>query len=109
MKLAEIEQLSPAEITEQVKKSRLELVDLRMKFASRQLDNPSLLKKKRKEIARLLTVHTDKLKKGEVEEIVKQKKETKEVKNIKIEKKSKAEEKSEAKSPRVTRKRKENA
>ena len=83
MKLAEMKQLSPAEITEQVKKSRLELVDLRMKFASRQLDNPSELKKKRKEIARLLTIHT-----------VKPLNVSKEVKNVKI---------SNAKKPKLTK------
>lgn len=65
MKLMEIEELSPGEITEQVNKSRLELVELRMKLASRQLENPSLIRKKRKEIARLLTVHTRKLAHGE--------------------------------------------
>ena len=58
MKLAEIKELPPDEITDQVKKSRLELVELRMKFSSRQLEDPSLIKKKRKEIARLLTVET---------------------------------------------------
>lgn len=65
MKLLEIEELSPAEITEQVKKSRLELVELRLKLASRQLENLTLIRKKRKEIARLLTVQTGKLAHGE--------------------------------------------
>ena len=61
MKLAEINEMSLNEITEQVKKSQLELVGLRMKFASRQLEDTSLIKKKRKEIARLLTVETQKI------------------------------------------------
>lgn len=58
LKLAEIKDMSTAEISEQIKKSRLELVDLKMKFASRQLENPSQIKKKRKEIARILTFQT---------------------------------------------------
>ena len=65
MELVEIKELSPTEITDQLKKSRTELVELRMKFASRQLENPSQIKKKRKEIARLLTIETQKLKSGE--------------------------------------------
>ena len=62
MKLMEIQELSPQDISEQLKKSRLELSGLRMKFASRQLEDPSQIKKKKKEIARLLTVYTQKQK-----------------------------------------------
>lgn len=62
LKLPEIKELAPDEIDIQVKKSRLELVTLRMKFASRQLEDPSQISKKRKEIARLLTIQTEKLK-----------------------------------------------
>ena len=62
MKLVEIKELSSDEISEQLKKSQVELVNLRMKFASRQLENPSEIRKKRKEIARLHTVKTIKLK-----------------------------------------------
>ena len=61
MKLVEIKELPLDEISDQVKKSRLELVDLRMKFVSRQLEDPSLIKKKKKEVAQLLTVETQKL------------------------------------------------
>lgn len=61
MKLVEIKELSKDEIVDQVKKSRSELVELHMKFASRQLEDPSLISKKRKEIARLLTIQTQKL------------------------------------------------
>ena len=67
MKLVEIRELSPGEIAEQVKKSQIELVDLRMKFVSRQLEDPSLIKKKRKEITRLLTIKTQKLNEKNVE------------------------------------------
>lgn len=58
MKLVEIKELATADIDEQLKKSQIELVELRMKFASRQLEDPSQIRKKRKEIARLHTVRT---------------------------------------------------
>lgn len=64
LKLPEIKELAPDEIDIQLKKSRLELVTLRMKFASRQLEDPSQISKKRKEIARLLTIQTEKLSNG---------------------------------------------
>lgn len=80
LKLAEIKEMSQEDLQEELKKSRLELATLRMKFASRQLDNPSLIKKARKEIARILTIQTQKLKerslgkeKGEIKEIAKPK------------------------------------
>ena len=62
LQFVEIKELSPGEIVDQVKKSQLELVDLKMKFVTRQLEDTSLLKKKRKEIAQLLTVQTQNLK-----------------------------------------------
>lgn len=126
LKLVEIKDFSVPEIQEQLKKSRLDFVTLRMKFASRQLEDSSFMKKKRKEIARLLTVLTQKggkelliqeskpLKK-EVEEEQKPKaknkvkaekreikKEVKEVKEIKEDKKAK--EKKEGKSKRKDQK-----
>ena|SRR3989338_2850058 len=58
LQLVEIKELSTGEITNQLNKSRLELVDLRMKFVTRQLEDTSVLRKKRKEIAHLLTVQT---------------------------------------------------
>ena len=61
MKLVEIKELPADEISEQLKKSQIELVNLKMKFASRQLEDPSQIRKKRKEIARLHTVKTQKL------------------------------------------------
>lgn len=61
LKLAEIKEMTSDEISEQLKKSNIELANLRMKFVSRQLDDASLIKKNRKEIARLLTVQTQKL------------------------------------------------
>jgi large subunit ribosomal protein L29 len=62
LKLAEMKEMSVEDLQEELKKSRLELATLRMKFASRQLDNPSLIKKTRKEVARILTIQTQKLK-----------------------------------------------
>ncbi len=62
MKLVEIKELSADDIEGQLKKSQIELVNLRMKFASRQLEDPSQIRKKRKEIARLHTIRTIKLK-----------------------------------------------
>lgn len=92
LKLLEISEMPIDEITDQLKTSRKELIDLRMKFASRQLDNPSLLRKKRKEIARLLTIGTQKLKSGEVEDASKEVKESKKrIKGIKKEKQVKEE------------------
>lgn len=62
MKLVEMTELGLDELDEQIKKSRIELVNLRMKFKARQLENPSLISKQRKEIARLLTIQTQKSK-----------------------------------------------
>ena len=58
MKLAEIKELSTDEIYTEIKKAQLDLSNLKMKFASRQLDDPSQIKKKRKEIAWLFTIQT---------------------------------------------------
>ncbi len=79
MKLVEMRELSPDEINEQIDKSRIELVNLRMKFTARQLENPSLISKQRKEIARLLTIQTQKLKSGTDESKVEKKPEKNEV------------------------------
>lgn len=94
LKLVEIKELPLGELSEQIKKSRIELVDLRMKFTSRQLENPSLIKMKRKEIARLLTMQTQKVLAGEVAQLEKPKK------GLKKEKKSQ-EEKSETKKAEI--------
>lgn len=68
MKLAEIKELTVDEINEQLDKSRLELVQFKMKLSSRQLDDPSQVKKKRKEIAKLLTIKNEKARSGEVDQ-----------------------------------------
>ena len=95
MKLVEIKELNSSEMTEQVIKSRVELTQLRMKFASRQLEDPSLIKKKRKEIARLLTIQTQKLNgKDSGLKVQEEKRESKEA-SKQITKKTKKEETSE--------------
>ena len=73
MKLAEIKELSAGEVVEQIEKSRLDLVNLRMKFASRQLEDVSQLRKKKKEIAWLHTVKTQKLGEEGLGEVLEQK------------------------------------
>lgn len=115
MKLMEIKELSPQDISEQLKKSRIELAGLRMKFGCRQLEDPSQIKKKRKEIARLLTIHTQKQKSEEaltgleipqskpkaVKKEKKEEKKTKETPEVKtpVKKEKKTKEKSEVKAP----------
>ena len=66
MKLAEMKELSPDEMVTELKKAQVDLANLRMKFVSRQLQDPSLIKKKRKAIARLFTLQTLKLKEESV-------------------------------------------
>lgn len=110
----EIKELSVDEISEQLKKSRIELVNLRMKLASRQLENPSQIKKQRKEIARMLTIQTQKLKNGEAVGVkeVKTKSKSLDDKPMKKEKKLKAvkmTEEKETKKKTVKKKGKENA
>ncbi len=105
VKLAEINEMSLDDITEQVKKSRVELVGLRMKFASRQLEDTSLIRKKRKEIARLLTIETQKSKDPEAQK--KEKPVTKKTKIVKQVKEEKA--KPEAAKKSLKKKGKENA
>ena len=66
MKLLEMRELQVDEIAEQVSKSKLELINLRMKFTARQLEDSSLISKKRKEIARLLTIQREKSKEKKI-------------------------------------------
>ena len=60
LKIMEIKELASDDIDAQVKKSRIDLVTLRMKLASRQLEDSSQISKKRVEIARLLTIQSQK-------------------------------------------------
>lgn len=96
LKLNEIKDMSVGELTDQLTKSNLELTTLRMKLAARQLDDVSLIRKTRKEIARILTVLTGKLKEGsvtKVEVVTKQEKKIKKVVEEVEEKKEKSKKK----------------
>ena len=100
LKLNEIRDMSVDELKSQLSKSDLELTNLRMKLASRQLEDLSLIRKTRKEIARVLTVLTEKLKEGnvtEVKPIAKKEKKTKKIIEAKIEKMEEKKEKTKKK------------
>ena len=62
MTAKEIRDLSPAEIGTKLRELRAELLQLNMKKSSGQLEKPHVLRATRKDIARLLTVQTQKLK-----------------------------------------------
>jgi len=108
LKLTEIKEMNVAELKEQYSKSCLELVELRMKFASRQLDDVSQLRKKKKEVARLLTVQTQKFNAGDSGEVYEKKPKPKIKKQPKSEKavveKEEKEEKREKKEKKVVKK-----
>lgn len=105
LKLAEIKDMSLDEIQEQINKSRLELVEFKMKLACRQLEDTSQLRKKKKEVARLLTTQAQKALIGDTasagvkeskpksEEKSKEKKSTKEKKEVTSKKEEKPESK----------------
>lgn len=56
MKAVDIRELTDAEIREQVAQSKEELFRLRFRSATQQLENPSLIKSLRRDIARLNTI-----------------------------------------------------
>ncbi len=56
MKVSEIRKLKDEEIKEKVKKSKEELLNLRIKNATGSLDKPSKLREMKKDVARMLTV-----------------------------------------------------
>lgn len=56
MKVSEIRKLNDKEILEKVKKSKKELLNLRIKNATGSLDKPSKLKEMKKDVARMLTI-----------------------------------------------------
>lgn len=62
MTAKEIRELSVAEIGTKLNELRTELLQLRLRKGSGQLEKPHLLRALRKDIARLLTVQTAKLK-----------------------------------------------
>jgi large subunit ribosomal protein L29 len=62
MTAKEIRELSVAEIGTKLNELRAELLQLRLRKGSGQLEKPHLLRALRKDIARLLTIQTAKLK-----------------------------------------------
>ncbi len=62
MTAKEIRELSPAEIGTKLRETRAELLLLRLKKNTGQLEKPHTLRALRKDVARLLTVQTAKLK-----------------------------------------------
>ena len=59
MKIEEIRALSDKELAEKIETLRRELMDLRFKLATRQLTNHRELVKVKKDIARLLTIKSE--------------------------------------------------
>ncbi|MBI2866788.1 MAG: 50S ribosomal protein L29 [Chloroflexi bacterium] len=56
MKIQEIRTKPDVELEQELAQARLEAVKLRIRIATRQLNNPTELRKARKKIARILTV-----------------------------------------------------
>jgi ribosomal protein L29 len=61
MKVAEIRKLSTAELTAQSTKMREEIVELRRRIGSGEQQNVRLIRHKRKDLARVLTVLSEQL------------------------------------------------
>jgi large subunit ribosomal protein L29 len=59
VKVSEIRKLSNEEIQAKVIESKKELLDLRMKNATGSLEKPSKIKELRKDVARMLTILTE--------------------------------------------------
>ncbi|MBI4297216.1 MAG: 50S ribosomal protein L29 [Chloroflexi bacterium] len=60
MKPEELQALSPDEIEKKLQEARQSLFNLRLRVASRQLEDTSATAKARREVARLLTVKREK-------------------------------------------------
>ena len=59
MRPAEVRELSSDEIREQIAQKQEELFRLRFRGATQQLDNPSLIKSLRRDVARMHTILTE--------------------------------------------------
>ncbi len=59
MDVGELRELNDVELTEQHDELKQELFNLRFQLATGQLDNPTLLKQARRDIARVLTVQRE--------------------------------------------------
>ncbi len=60
MKMKEIRELAPAEITTKLRETREQLLQLRLRKHTGQVEKPHLLREYRKDIARLETVRKEK-------------------------------------------------
>ena len=58
MRADEIREMSDAEIEDKIAQSQEELFRLRFRSATQQLENPSLIRKLRREVARMKTILT---------------------------------------------------
>ena len=58
MRAEEIREMSDAEIVDKIAQSQEELFRLRFRSATQQLENPSLIRKLRREVARMKTILT---------------------------------------------------
>jgi large subunit ribosomal protein L29 len=56
MKAAALREMTTAELWEQLEKDRQELFNLRFQAASQQLENPQRMRQVRKNVARILTI-----------------------------------------------------
>lgn len=66
MKVADIRKLSTADLTSESTKLRDEIVQLKRRMYSGELDNVRLIRNKRKDLARMLTVLGEQLSKEEL-------------------------------------------
>jgi large subunit ribosomal protein L29 len=67
MKANEIRDLSEAEIRQRIAEEQRDLTDLRFRRSVTGLENPIVLRDKRREVARLKTILTEKKASGETE------------------------------------------
>jgi large subunit ribosomal protein L29 len=64
VKAAELRDMTTAELRERLEQDRQELFNLRFQAATQQLDNPRRIRAVRKNVARILTVLSDRGTKG---------------------------------------------
>ena len=64
MKLSEVRETGTAELRAQLERDRRELFNLRFQSTTKQLDNPMRLRQLRKQIARILTILTERERAG---------------------------------------------
>jgi large subunit ribosomal protein L29 len=61
MKVREIRELNQEEIQAKIGDARKQIVDLRFQLAMRKLESPAKLRRARKDLARFLTIQTEKV------------------------------------------------